>query len=36
MDALEHIIRATWKCQLLLLITARALFKQKIWKYNST
>ena len=29
MDALEHIIRATWKCQLLLLITTRALFKQK-------
>ena len=36
MDALEHIIRATWKCQLLLLITTRVLFKQKIWKYNST
>ena len=29
MDALEHIIRATWKCQLLLLITTRAFFKQK-------
>ena len=29
MDALEHIIRATWKCQLLLLITTRVLFKQK-------
>ena len=28
MDALEHIIRATWKCQLLLLIT-RALFQKK-------
>ena len=32
MDALEHIIRATWKCQLLLLITTRVLFKQKKWE----
>ena len=33
MDALEHIIRATWKCQLLLLIT-RAL-RKKNERYNN-